>query len=132
MNVVNGIYRRFSGEMPQSKSWGNRMESCWLGCDRRDAVKLTFGREAVECRGGRAAADKETVMSKRSLRGVMKVFLAGLLLALGVTAGAQTFRGSILGTVTDSSGASIAGATVTVKNTDTGLVRSVTKIGRAH
>jgi outer membrane receptor protein involved in Fe transport len=38
---------------------------------------------------------------------------------------AQTFRGGIQGTVTDSSGASIVGADVTVKSTETGLVRTV-------
>src|SRR5436305_14432460 len=37
---------------------------------------------------------------------------------------AQTFRGTILGTVTDPSGAVIAGAKVTVKNTGTGLERT--------
>src|SRR5579859_734306 len=37
---------------------------------------------------------------------------------------AQTFRGTILGTVTDPSGAVVAGAKVTVKNTGTGLERS--------
>jgi hypothetical protein len=37
---------------------------------------------------------------------------------------AQTFRGTILGTVTDASGASISGAMVTVKNQDTGTVRT--------
>src|SRR6266700_809225 len=38
---------------------------------------------------------------------------------------AQTFRGGIQGTVTDSTGASIAGADVTVKSLDTGLARTV-------
>jgi outer membrane receptor protein involved in Fe transport len=37
---------------------------------------------------------------------------------------AQTFRGTMLGTVTDISGAAIAGATVTINDTDTGLVRT--------
>ena len=37
---------------------------------------------------------------------------------------AQTFRGTILGTVTDASGAVIAGANVTVKNAGTGLERT--------
>jgi hypothetical protein len=37
---------------------------------------------------------------------------------------AQTFRGTILGTVTDPSGAVVPGAKVTVKNTGTGLERS--------
>ena len=46
--------------------------------------------------------------------------------ALTVPANAQTFRGTILGTVTDSSGLAVSGATVTVKNTDTGLIRTVT------
>jgi outer membrane receptor protein involved in Fe transport len=44
----------------------------------------------------------------------------------GVATFAQTFRGTILGSVTDSSGAAVPGATVTVKNLDTGLVRTVT------
>jgi hypothetical protein len=45
-----------------------------------------------------------------------------LLAAAGVSA--QTFRGTILGTVTDPSGAVIAGAKVTVKNLGTGLERT--------
>jgi outer membrane receptor protein involved in Fe transport len=36
----------------------------------------------------------------------------------------QTFRGTILGTVTDPSGAVVAGATISVKNTATGLERT--------
>jgi len=47
-----------------------------------------------------------------------------VLLSLAVATEAQTFRGTILGTVTDSSGAAVAGATVTVKNMETGLVRT--------
>lgn len=39
---------------------------------------------------------------------------------------AQTFRGTILGTVTDASGGAVPGATVTIKNLDTGLTRTVT------
>src|SRR5262249_19110045 len=54
------------------------------------------------------------------------VSLATMLLVLGLQTSAQTFRGTILGTVTDTSGAAIAGATVTVKNVDTGLTRVVT------
>src|SRR6202011_2970159 len=94
--ISNGDARRFSGEMPESRSWGNRMKSNYIGCDRRDAVKDMSGHEAAE----------ENVMSIRSLRGVMILCVAALvLLALGVGAGAQTFRGTILGTVTDTSGA---------------------------
>ncbi len=49
-----------------------------------------------------------------------------ILTAMGSSAYGQTFRGTVLGTVTDSSGLAVSGATVTVKNTDTGLVRTVT------
>ena len=53
-------------------------------------------------------------------------FFALLVLWCGAAAAsAQTFRGTILGTITDSSGASIAAASVTVKNVDTGLSRTV-------
>src|SRR5215469_15396446 len=37
---------------------------------------------------------------------------------------AQTFRGTILGTVTDTTGATIVGAKVTIRNVDTGLERT--------
>jgi Carboxypeptidase regulatory-like domain/TonB dependent receptor/TonB-dependent Receptor Plug Domain len=37
---------------------------------------------------------------------------------------AQTFRGTILGTVTDASGAVVSGASITVKNVNTGLERT--------
>jgi hypothetical protein len=50
------------------------------------------------------------------------VLLFVLLAAIGVSA--QTFRGTILGTVTDPSGAVLAGAKVTVKNQGTGLERT--------
>ena len=49
---------------------------------------------------------------------VMFVLLAAVSLS------AQTFRGTILGTATDPSGAVVAGATVTVKNVATGLERT--------
>ena len=41
----------------------------------------------------------------------------------GIT-GAQTFRGSVLGTVTDSSGGTVAGAQISIRNIDTGVVRT--------
>jgi Carboxypeptidase regulatory-like domain len=49
----------------------------------------------------------------------------GILLWNAGVASAQTFRGTILGTVTDSSGAAVAGATTIIKNLDTGLTRTV-------
>ncbi|PYV84683.1 MAG: TonB-dependent receptor, partial [Acidobacteria bacterium] len=42
---------------------------------------------------------------------------------------AQTFRGTILGTVTDPQGAVVAGATVNVRNVNTGLERSTATSG---
>jgi hypothetical protein len=48
------------------------------------------------------------------------------LLLLPASATAQTFRGTILGTVTDASGASVPGAKVVVKNLGTGLTRETT------
>ena len=63
----------------------------------------------------------------RGLAAVRSLAVAVLLMAIALTtpANAQTFRGTILGTVTDSSGAAVSGATVTVKNTGTGLLRTV-------
>src|SRR5580658_962298 len=55
-----------------------------------------------------------------SLASISLVFV--LLAAASLSA--QTFRGTILGTVTDPSGAVVAGATVTVRNTGTGLQRT--------
>src|SRR5947209_16678898 len=52
-----------------------------------------------------------------------RMLLVFMLLA-AVSLSAQTFRGTVLGTVTDPSGAVIGGAKVTVKNTGTGLERS--------
>ncbi len=55
----------------------------------------------------------------------MKVRFALVLVVLSVTTlMAQTFRGTILGTVTDKTGASVSGAKVTVRNINTGLERS--------
>ena len=52
-----------------------------------------------------------------------RMILAFVLLA-GVSLSAQTFRGTILGSATDASGAVVAGAKVTVKNVATGLERT--------
>src|SRR5437588_1657510 len=60
----------------------------------------------------------------RDLR-VTRTFPALILMLMAVTlASGQTFRGTVLGTVTDASGAAVPGATVTARNTDTGLVRT--------
>ncbi|MFZ0770851.1 MAG: carboxypeptidase regulatory-like domain-containing protein [Candidatus Sulfotelmatobacter sp.] len=52
-----------------------------------------------------------------------RIILVFVLLA-AVTVSAQTFRGTILGTATDPSGAVLPGAKVTVKNVGTGLERT--------
>ena len=52
-----------------------------------------------------------------------RLILLFVLLA-AVSLPAQTFRGTILGTVTDAQGAVVAGAKVTVKNAGTGLERT--------
>ncbi len=57
-----------------------------------------------------------------------RITLVFVLLA-AVSLSAQTFRGTILGTVTDPSGAVVSGAKVTVKNTGTGLERSTETSG---
>ena len=54
------------------------------------------------------------------------VIVASLLLLVTATASAQSFRGSIRGTVTDPSGSVIANAKVTAKNITTGLQREAT------
>jgi Carboxypeptidase regulatory-like domain/TonB dependent receptor len=82
----------------------------------------------VKCSWRVAAAAMKSAMAGLicSVRPVRALALAVLLLQIASGAGAQTFRGTILGTVTDSTGAAISGATVTVKNPDTGLIRTVT------
>ncbi len=51
--------------------------------------------------------------------------LVAFLLVFAAALSAQTFRGGIQGTVSDSSGAAVAGAQVTVASPDTGLTRTV-------
>jgi Carboxypeptidase regulatory-like domain len=72
------------------------------------------------------AALKITVEKLISFQGdtmKLRVILVFVLLAAASLA-AQTFRGTILGTVTDAQGAVVAGAKVTVKNAGTGLERT--------
>jgi hypothetical protein len=58
----------------------------------------------------------------------VRIMLAFVLLA-AATLAAQTFRGTILGTVTDVTGAWVSGAKVTVRNVDTGLERTTQTSG---
>ncbi|MFZ0582395.1 MAG: carboxypeptidase regulatory-like domain-containing protein [Candidatus Acidiferrales bacterium] len=65
-------------------------------------------------------------MKSKQLTGLAALF-AALLLLLPFTAAAQSIvTGGLGGTVTDASGAVIAGATVTLKNADTGTVLTAT------
>ena len=56
----------------------------------------------------------------------MKLRLSILLLFFATMASAQTFRGGIQGTVSDPTGAALAGAQVTVTNANTGFKRTAT------
>ena len=75
---------------------------------------------------GAVSRGKSALMTKsiRGLHAFVIASVAAFLLFCGSLGKAQTFRGTILGTVTDSSGLAVADATVTVKNIDTGLVRA--------
>src|ERR1700688_3641109 len=53
----------------------------------------------------------------------VRILVVFVLLA-AVSLSAQTFRGTILGTATDASGAVVGGAKVTVRNVATGLERT--------
>ena len=53
----------------------------------------------------------------------MRLRLLALLFLVSAALHAQTFRGTILGTVTDATGAVVSGAQVTVRNANTGLER---------
>lgn len=67
----------------------------------------------------------ERPQQKRWKSGFSRVgALCAALLFFACLASAQTFRGTILGAVTDSSGSAVSGAAVTVKNVDTGLART--------
>ena len=57
---------------------------------------------------------------------VLGMLCAGLLLGIVPAAGAQSVSGTILGSVTDPSGAVISNAKVTLVNEGTGLTRTVT------
>src|SRR3989475_2802025 len=80
-----------------------------------------------EASGGVVRKERKMKMNTCRRVGVTVVLssLTVVLVAGGLAAGAraQTFRGTILGTVTDQSGASVGGAKITVRNVDTGLER---------
>jgi Carboxypeptidase regulatory-like domain/TonB-dependent Receptor Plug Domain len=68
---------------------------------------------------------KKEIKMRRTLRAFLSV-VSVLFLSLGVFAQSQSTTGLIQGTVTDPNGAIVNGATVNVKNTETGFERTVT------
>jgi outer membrane receptor protein involved in Fe transport len=60
------------------------------------------------------------------------MFLLGLALLASGLASAQSIYGTLVGTVTDSSGGVVPGATITVKSTTTGEVRTLTTDGQGN
>src|SRR5690349_8246078 len=54
----------------------------------------------------------------------LRMIVAALVVLAATSLMAQTFRGTILGTVTDASGAVVTGASVKVHNVNTGLDRT--------
>ena len=70
-------------------------------------------------------------MIKTQSRVARLAFAALLALSVPVLAAAQAVSGTILGTVTDSSGAVVAGAKVTLINEGTGLTRTVMRTSTA-
>src|SRR5438445_13396618 len=74
----------------------------------------------------RCSGDEEPCFRRPTIRRIpmrVRMILAFVILAASSLL-AQTFRGTVLGTVTDASGAVVAGAKVTVKNVATGLERT--------
>ena len=65
-------------------------------------------------------------MSKRSIKRLsFSCCLSATLLICAAIVPAQEFRGTITGTVADQNGAAVAGANVTVKNTETNISNTV-------
>lgn len=92
------------------------------------SVKSPSPKRGTALTGSAGKEVRGKIMNKKTIRvcvWVCAAITAALLVWVGA-ASAQTFRGTILGTVTDASGAAVPGATVTIKNTGTGLTRVVT------
>jgi outer membrane receptor protein involved in Fe transport len=96
----------------------------------RDLFRVSFRAILRRTQFDAAITEEKTMQNfLRSGRSVVWgcVALVAVVLTLGATTGwAQSFRGTILGTVTDSSGAAVVGAKVTARNVDTGIERTTT------
>jgi len=67
-------------------------------------------------------------MRRRKNYQTLAIILIGITLLVTTSGWAQSFRGSIRGTVTDPSGSVIAGAKLTAKNISTGLQRQIAEV----
>jgi hypothetical protein len=72
----------------------------------------------------RALTHRSDVSRRSAQTASALMLICSLMFAAAPGASAQTFRGTILGTVTDPAGAVVAGANVRAKNLDTGIERS--------
>src|SRR5437868_4862796 len=72
----------------------------------------------------RASVHRLSVLWRYARTASTVALVCSLLFAAAPHSFAQTFRGTILGTVTDPQGAFVVGATVTARNLDTGIERS--------
>jgi hypothetical protein len=70
------------------------------------------------------ARDARAVDQSTNANWTKAIAMLILLCAMATTISAQTFRGTVLGAVTDPNGAAVPGAKVTAKNTGTGVERS--------
>src|SRR6266851_852965 len=69
--------------------------------------------------------EKHMKIPRRCRFAAAQLFFAVLILSMNVTiCSAQTFRGTILGTVTDTTGSVVPGAAITIRNVNTGLIRT--------
>jgi outer membrane receptor protein involved in Fe transport len=105
-------------------------EFLFLGLVLRDSTIARLILPAADprlCRASVFKSRREKAMREPRAWGVRIVLLCAALAVMALStrsASAQTFRGTILGTVTDTSGASVSGAAVTVHNVDTGVDRT--------
>src|SRR5579864_5200285 len=102
-------------------------ESCGYSDGTYEQFSLRFsGETALDWMPRSAQPDgvsSDTWVERRMIMR-LRMILAAFVVLLTTALVAQTFRGTILGTVTDASGAVVSGASVKVHNVNTGLDRT--------